>query len=209
MARFADLLPEARIGLASAPDLSIEAALRRGTQRLLRDSQLWTADLDPFALAAGVDTYDLEPDLSRAVVEKLLVVKVGGNRLAPARLVDLRALTSGEGTPTFAALTVDGRQIVLHPAPDLASVGRLVRVHAALTLVRSAREFPDFLADEWHDAIVAAAHAEMYGNRAMPWYDPQKALERELRYSEEAARAKRKQHSGGHVSMFVAPRPWI
>jgi hypothetical protein len=208
MARLSELLPEARIGLSQAPDVSIESALRRSAARFLRETQLWKADLDQFELRTGVETYELQPPQSGAVVEKLVVVRVGSNVVEPVRLSDLRAMPTAGGAPVAAALSVDGREVTFWRKPTAAEAGTKVAIHAALSLERTAREIPNFLADEWHDAVVAGAHAEMYGNKAMPWYDEQKAQERAFRFAEDAARAKRKQHSGGHTELRVRPRPW-
>jgi hypothetical protein len=208
MATFDDLLPEARIGLSEAPDFSIVAALRRSAARFCRHSHLWRDDLDPFPLVAGQDAYSLDPP-SGAVVERLLTVKIDGTPLREiARLQDIKALRKQSGTPVAAALTVAGDELLLWGTPTAALAGKLVDVFAVLAPTINARTLPDFLIDEWHDAIVAGAHAEMYGNKSMPWYDEAKAQERGFRFGEEAARAKREQHSGGHARMQVRPNPW-
>lgn len=211
MALLEDLLPETRPGLAQMPDVSLIAALRRGAQRFLRESQVWADDLDPFALVAGQHTYALPlPDGAR--VERVLTVKVNGRPVdLQMRVRELRALTEADGPPNAWAIfdSQDEQVIGFDRTPRAAEAGLVVAIHASLAPTNDAVELPDWIATDWHDGIVAGARAELFGQRGTPHYDPDAAARERFSFMMDAARAKRVQVSGRHGLKRAQPRPWV
>lgn len=210
MARFEDLLPEARVALREAPDISIESALRRSAQRFCELSSIWREELDPFAWREGVALYDLEPPTGGRV-ERVLSIRVAGaeTRMQQSRFEDIHRMSTASGRPETFALTADGLGIHFWRAPNSDHAGKAVALYVALVPTRTARELPEFLVDEWHDAVVAGAHAEMFANVGMPWFSPPMAADARGRFDAGVAKARRKQLSGNHAELRVKPRPWI
>jgi len=211
MALFDDMLPEVRPGLSQLPDVSLVAALRRASQRLCRESQIWADDLDPFVLVAGRGTYPVQaPDGAR--VERTLVVKVNGQAITmQMRARELRALQSTDGQPCAWAVfeSQDGLVIAFDRTPQLAEAGQPVAMHAALSPSDDADEIPDWLSTDHHEAIVSAARAEVLGQRGTPHYDRDAAADERFRASMGIAQAKRSQISGKHALLRAMPRRWV
>lgn len=211
MALLEDLLPETRPGLSQLPDVSLVAALRRGAQRFLRESQVWADDLDAFPLAAGRANYPLQaPDGAR--VERVLVVKVNGREVdAQARIRDLRRLPDAEGLPqAWAVFDTQGEQVIAFDrSPRAADAGAIVAIHASLSPTSEATELPDWIITDWHDGIVAAARAELFGQRGTPHYDTEAAGRERFSFTMDVARAKRVQVSGRHGLLRAQQRPWV
>lgn len=211
MALLEDLLPETRPGLSQLPDVSLVAALRRGAQRFLRESQVWADDLDVFALVAGQHTYPLQlPDGAR--VERILTLKVRGKPIdTQMRPRELRALAEVEGPPSAWAIfdREDEQVVAFDRTPTAIEAGAPVAIHAALAPTNDATELPDWIVTDWHDGIVSAARAELFGQRGTPHYDRDAAADERFRFSMDAARAKRVQVSGRHALLRAQPRPWV
>lgn len=210
MALLEDLLPETRPGLSQLPDVSLVAALRRGAQKFMRESQVWADDLDAIVLVAGRHTYPLPlPDGAR--VERILTLKVGGKAIeTQLRPRDLRALTESEGPPSAWSIfdSQDEQVVAFDRTPTTGEAGVLVAIHAALSLTNDATELPDWIATDWHDGIVSAARAELFGQRGTPHYDRDAAADERFKFSMDAARAKRVQVSGRHALLRAQPRRW-
>jgi hypothetical protein len=206
-----DLLPETRPGLSQLPDLSLIAALRRGAQKFLRESQVWAADLDPFPLVADRHTYALPlPDGAR--VERVLTVSVNGQPVdRQMRVRELRALTEADGPPNAWAIfdSQDEQVIGFDRTPRAAEAGFVVAIHASLALTNEATELPDWIVNDWHDGIVSAARGELFGQRGTPHYDRDAAADERFKFSMDTARAKRVQVSGRHALLRAQPRPWV
>jgi len=206
-----DLLPETRPGLSQLPDVSLVAALRRGAQRFLRESQVWADDLDPIVLVAGRATYPLQlPDGAR--VERVLVVKVNGREVdVQARIRDLRRLPDAEGLPQAWAVfdSQDEQVIGFDRIPRVTDAGAVVAIHASLAPTNDATELPDWIVNDWHDGIVAGARAELFGQRGTPHYDPDAAARERFSFSMDAARAKRVQVTGRHGLQRAQPLRWV
>lgn len=210
MKRWSDLLPEARVGMAAAPDPSIEAALRRSAQRFLREAHVWREKLEPIVLEAGEMEYDVElPPGSR--VERIVDARVDGLSCAVGlmRYQDLFALGPAEGAVQAVALTPDSARLAVWRIPTEAQEEQEVELLVALAPTMDARGIPAHLADEWHDGIVAGARAEMFANKDMPWFSPEMAQHAEMVYADVVARARREEHSGHHVNLRVRPRLFI
>jgi hypothetical protein len=206
-----DLLPETRPGLSQLPDVSLVAALRRGAQRFLRESQVWADDLEAFALVVGRHTYPLPlPDGAR--VERILTVKVNGREIdVQMRPRELRALADTDGPPTAWAIfdSQDEQVIAFDRTPRAAEAGFSVAIHASLAITNEAAELPDWIVNDWHDGIVAGARMELLGQRGTPHYDPDAAARERFNFSMDVARAKRVQVSGRHALLRAQPRPWV
>lgn len=210
MARFDDLLSEARVGFASAPEPSLISALKRSTRLFCRETGVWQTAIDPFALVSGQVAYDWEtPD--NATVEQILSLKVNGrSNLRSMRERDMHGLdrTGQNGGVTSYAITGNGLQVSFWRTPGTVEAGHLVDAFVVLAPALAATELEDFLIDEWHDAIVRGMRTEMYGNVDMPWYDMQAQSVARLEFAEHMARAKRETYSGHHSPMKVNMRPF-
>ena len=204
------LLNEARVGLAAAPDPSVESALRRAAQRFFREAHVWKHRMEPITLEANTMEYPVEVPAGTRV-ERVVAAKLGGTScdVGLMRYEDIFLLGFEKGAVQAVALTPLSDQIALWRVPDENNAGQALELLVSLAPTMQAREIPDALADEWHDGIVAGARAEMFANKDMPWFDPGMATYAENQYAEVVARARREEHSGHHVNLRVRPRPFI
>lgn len=208
MKTWTDLLTEARVGLAAAPDPSVAAALRRAAQRFFRETHIWQEKLEPVALEAGEAEYSVElPPGAR--IERLKVAKLNGSvyDVGLMRYADLFELPSDTGPIQAVALSPAADQLVVWRTPDEAQAGAVLELLVVLAPTIASRGLPDHLADEWHDGLVAGARAEMFANKDMPWFSLELASHSEMIYADVVARARREQHSGHHNNLKVRPRP--
>ncbi len=200
MARFEDLLPDARAGLTHAPDRLILRALRRGAMELCRQSHVWREALDPIAAVIGTHTYEFgQPTGSR--VERAMVLKFNGVMLQQARPQDLIALDAATGTPRCFALMPGQQEFRVHPTPDTAGE---FEAFVALSPKADAQTLPDDLMREYAVGIIALAKAWLMAmSPGMPYHNLQEAAVQAAIGDEWVVRAKREQHGGGHAPLKV------
>jgi hypothetical protein len=203
MARFEDLLSDTRAGLPGAPDFIILKALRAGAEELCRESHCWRQLLDPMSTAVDGAELELEvPDGAR--VEKVLYAKCDGTVMQQGRAREVLSLT-GSGSWCY-AFALDPLRPVLHlrPVPDRV---RSIEVMAVLVPLHDAASLPDELVSKYRRGIVALAKAHVMAlSPGMPYHNLQEAAIQSGLGQEWITRAKREQHSGGHVLLRVAPR---
>lgn len=210
MKTWTDLLTEARVGLAAAPDPSVAAALRRAAQRFFRETHIWQERLEPVTLEAGEPEYPMEVPAGTRV-ERIKVAKLNGTvcDIGLMRYSDLFELPTSTGAVQAVAMSPDASQMVVWRTPDRAQAGAALELLVVLAPTIASKGLPDHLADEWHDGLVAGARAEMFANKDMPWFSPEMAAASEMLYADVVARARREQHSGHHNNLKVRPRSFV
>lgn len=209
MARVDDLMREVRPGLKECPDPSMMSALQRACAAFCRETHIWQDQLEPFIVVVGESIYEYEPPTD-ARVEKVISAKIGTSQLTAAfNRAELHRLGDTPGVPRAFAMVGDGDGIQLWPVPDSRAEGLQVSLFVVLATVRTARELPDFLADEWHSAIVSKARSELLMVAGTPYHNPVAAQSELSTYRERVGDAKRQQVSGHNGQTRARPRAWV
>lgn len=209
MARFDELLPDARSGLTHVPDNILLRALRRGAMELCRQSHVWRESLDPIAAESGTHTYELSPP-GGTRVERIVVLKFDGKALQQERPQDLIARDEASMQPCRFALMPVSQEFRVHPTPGATAAGKSFEVFAALSPLSNATTLPDDLLREYALGIISLAKVWLMGTSpGMPWHDLREAAVQEAIGAEWVLRAKRDQHGGGHTPLSVKLRPFV
>lgn len=210
MARVDDLMREVRQGLKECPDPAMLSALQRACAAFCRETHIWQDQLEPFVLVDGEANYEFDAPTD-ARVEKVLSARIDNSELKPAmNRADLHRIGADtRGIPRAFAMIGDGDGIQVWPIPDDRGAGLLVSLFVVLAPVRSAREIPDFLADEWNSAIVSKARSELMMVAGTPYHNPDAAQYERATYLERVGDAKRQQISGHHGLTRLRPRAWV
>lgn len=196
MARFEDMLPDARAGLPGAADFTILNALRRSAAELCRQSEVWQQQLDAFAVQAGVSQYDLSPP-SGARVARIIWLKYDGTKIYPLAERGLQGKDDGAiGPPTNYSQSTSAQTLTLYPTPGTTDT-KLIEIYATLVPLPNATTLPDDLAIEYRPGIVAGAKAELMAvSPSMPYHNPQEAAIQGAISDGWITRAKRRNASG-------------
>lgn len=141
---------------------------------------------------ANVRDYPIEV-LPGTRVASVAWVKVDGGQLKPAISSGGRSTwrsgrdpnTFGGGYSTFA---VDGKEWVIIPTPqDSTSV---IEICVALKPTQDACELPDFLYEDWNDAITAGTAVRLFAMPKQEWTNSSLAMMNQREYTREKARAR-------------------
>lgn len=206
MARVKDLLVEARSDLPSAPDFSIERALKRAARRFFRDSGVWRERLSPITVRTGRIAYSLPAPTSGARVERVLSVYYGEQLVPVVPEADLFSGNSEQvGPPQACAVRSHTDELVIWPAPTATENGQTMRVFGVIVPGDKTESIPNPLLEEWGEGIVSGAKWEMMSMPAMPWTQLERASDHERKFYEEVARAKREATSGSSAPLRVKP----
>ena len=208
MAEFTDLLKDVEAEVPGCPEPVMDRELHDAAYDFCRRTGIWREQLEPVSVADGVTDYELLPPFW-ARVDKILWATYGQAKLTAKNESTIRnALQrqdSPTGDPTHYAITRDRRNgLVVYPVPGSNQDKSLV-VYAILLPTRASDEIPDWLADEWQDAIVHGALDRLQRQRA-EWGDIQRAQDHRADFHREIARAKREALSGYGAQTRVKPQ---
>lgn len=210
MARFEDMLPDARPGLPGAADFTILNALRRSAVELCRQSEVWQQQLDAFNAQPNVVQYDLDPP-SGARVARIIWLKYAGTKIDPLTERELDGKDDGAvGPPTNYSQSTSAQTLTLYPTPG-ATDNLLIEIYATLVPLPTATSLPDDLALEYRPGIVAGAKAELMAvSPGMPYHNPQEAGLQGAIGDGWILRAKRRNASGAQgIPLRAAPRRFV
>jgi hypothetical protein len=208
VARFEDMLPNARAGLPAAPDIVILGALRRAAAELCRQSHVWQEQLDDQAAQPGTSVYDIDAP-SGARVERIVWLKYNGRLLeCVERERELLARSPSIGPPRIWAQSTSAQTFAVWPTPGEGDTGPLT-AYVTLVPLENASSLPDDIAAEYRPGLIALAKAELMAKPGMPYYNPTESLRQDAIGQDWIVRAKRKQVSGAHVLLRVQPRPFV
>jgi hypothetical protein len=140
----------------------------------------WLEDL----ISVAVDDVDVELDLPRntTVVEVMTVQKVDGNETPIDEYLNDEDFTFSNQDDSGTA-----RLVFREPAQEAFDA----RVRVALRPVVGFTIVPDWLYEDWRDAIVAGIKARLLSMRSKAWYALTESEQYRLRYNEEIRRASR------------------
>lgn len=208
MARIDDFLQDVRAQCVGAPDPLLRRAIQRAAAKFLRLTHAWSKTIEvPFE--AGEVAVDLDQE-AEATVLQVKGAAQDGRDVGVAAPDILRRMRNGwAGTVTCVALDDGANKLMLYPSPSIA--GSLA-IEAVLVSARDASTVPDFLLDDWYEAIVAGAVSSMKLTAApdMPWHDMQGAEVATAIFNEGAFEARRRAYAGGTSPRVARPtQRWL
>lgn len=180
--------PEINFHIAGVPEPALQIAVRNAAIKFCEKTHLWTQDLTEIGVEADTQAYALsDPDDAK-------IIGIQSAKYKPDAADDDQYVTLdpasehqqdyfGHGNWKYTEATapsqywVDNvdKQIHLVPIPDTDSAeGLLVKV--ILKPDATCTELPDFIYEDWKDAITLGALSDLYARKRTPWYDPNEAL---------------------------------
>ena len=181
-----DWTAEILLQVQGVPNPLIQLAVRQAAIELCEETLIWSEDLTRINVVSGTGSYTLTPPaLSRLIAIDSAYYKAtsaADTAFDPLDAIpqDQKDLFSGTtawkfetGTPVGYYHQEEITPLYLYPIPDAnATSGLLVRVHLIPTV--DTITIDDFLWSMHKDALTAGALAFIFGQKDMPWYDPNK-----------------------------------
>lgn len=167
--KYSDLFPYVLTELAGVSSLQAEAQIRASVIDFCRRSKVWSFTDDATAAVPRTSDYDLVPPSGTALVE-IKAIHLDGTALEPASGDPDNTLDIG--TPReYRQPSPDSYS--LYPAPDSAYS---VVVTMTLAPSRASTTFPAWIAEKYHDAIVAGAKSRLMAMPGQLWTNLQSAI---------------------------------
>lgn len=167
--KYSDLFPYVLTELSGVSTLQAEAQIRAAVIDFCKRSKVWTHEDDPTATMARARSYDINVPTGSALVE-IKAMQLDGEPLDASTGEHESSLDVG--TPkSFRQLTPE--TFSLWPTPDAEYT---VTMDLTLTPSRTSTTFPGWIAEKYHDAIVAGAKSRLMAMPAQPWSNIQQAI---------------------------------
>jgi hypothetical protein len=179
--KYSDLFPYILSELPGVSSLQAEAQIRGAVIDLCRRAKVWTHEDDPTETIAGARTYDINAPTGSTLVE-IKALYLESKELE----ADTEEQFPEAGTPrNYRQVTPD--EVLLWPTPD---AEYLFTMTLTLTPSRASTHFPGWIAERYHDAIVAGAKARLMAMPGQPWSNIQQAIFYRSMFDTEVAAAK-------------------
>jgi hypothetical protein len=167
--KYSDLFPYVLTELVGVSSLQAEAHIRAAVIDFCRRSKVWSFEDDPANTVPYGRTYDIVPPSGTAIVE-LKTIYANGELLDAS--TDVPDVTSDPGVPkAFSQSSPEAYS--LWPTPDAAYP---VVVTMTLAPSRASATFPAWIAEKYHDAIVAGAKSRLMAMPGQLWTNVQQAM---------------------------------
>lgn len=182
--KYSDLFPSVLTELPGVSTLQAEEKIRAAVIDLCRKAKIWTHEDDPTATMAQARSYDINTPSGSALVE-IRALHLNGKPLGATTEDDSNYRTE-YGTPEF-YFQVSPEFVALWPVPD---AEYLFTMDLTLAPSRTSTTFPSWIAERYHDAIVAGAKSRLMGMPGQPWSNIQLAVHYAGLFNNEVAEAK-------------------
>lgn len=216
--------PEILTQVVGVPVPGIKFAVRNAAIKFCEESLLWTYTLPRIDIVAGTGAYTLTVPVDQngqvVGIDNVKYKQEGQDddqfrRLDPISEAQQDLIDSGSWsflsspTPSRFYSTFLSKQLNFYQIPSEASVeGLLVKVNLRPTI--SCDDVPDFLYNDYRDAIKDGALAFLFGSNAMPWHSLEKSLYHKALFKDAYSDAKQDKITGPTKRpMRVKMRNWV
>lgn len=208
LSRFVNhVLPHA----SGIPRAMVIDELRNAIIRLCEDSSIYREDIPPGTVSAGVDDYTITPPTDTRVTTFISFQydgsPINGYTEEALDRLDRNWRLGKEGTPTAYTMLAPDR-FKLNRIPELEIIdGMIIRI--ALKPTETTTEVDEVFYDDWQQAAISGALANLLAMPKKPWTDMRLAKENGAIFNGEVQRARARANSGYHRGgPSVQMRPW-
>lgn len=172
-------------------------------------TRVWTEIQDPVALVDNLNQYDMEGPTDARVLTIANVWAANRELKATTMAALVYVLpnwqTAKASQPQYYSVARDLKVITVYPIPLQAQSAPLTfRAHYAPR--RTATTLPDFLGDNYHDALVAGAKARLMLQVNVEWSNPATGMFYQQAYEQAVAKAQSDQlHEQAPAPLRVRP----
>lgn len=203
MALYANLIDKARREVREAPSEAIGNEIRSSVIEFCQRTRSWR-DYQTIFLSPGQHEYRLR-FLMEGRVDQVLSCDL-------RKGTEGRAIKKVEVTDRFksgrpAYFSESPGYVRFSPVPD--EDGYEARLHVIYVPAVGSRTYPDFIYDEWREAVTAGAVSRLLLQPDRPWSNPDRGLYLEREFHLAVRDARQKAQSGNWVPQSIPLRRWV
>ena len=167
--KYSDLLQYVLPELPSVSAPLAELHVRNSVIEFCRRSKVWTVEIDPIDSELSQASYDIDVPMGTVLVD-IKAMYFDGDELEPTNQGSSNR--TGTGQPrTFYQPTPESFD--LRPAPSSVAP---ITMTLAITPSRTSTSLPLWIAEKYHEGIVAGAKSRLMMIQGRTWSNPQQAL---------------------------------
>ena len=189
MAEYKDLIPKVQYDILGAPQPVVISAIKDGFIMFCEKTLMYTSDVSIDSVVDQLE-YDVTVDDGFTLIRPVYV-KGDAYYLSPTYEGDVDiADESLSGDPTFYYMTVDKKLRFTIKPKDVNTY--TVRCAIKPSHLGTSTTIPDYLVEDYEDAIISAAKYKLFGMRGKDWSSKKSAQEQniEVRKGVSEARAR-------------------
>lgn len=213
MARYSDLLDDVRPHVAEAPIPEVEDCIKRSVITFCRNSRIWRED-NTLKLKVNQTQYRLIASGGR--VEQITKAQfkddqVGAIPLLQAQWNDV-IMPERQGTrsqPRYFALSPDHAEVAIFPAIDSVQFNPKLLTYLHLVPERRGTSYPDWIREEWQEAIIHGALFYLYRTPRKPWSSQRMAASERFEFYTEINNATREARTDNWAPTMTKMRQWF
>jgi hypothetical protein len=163
-----NFLQEVAPDVSGCPKSVMRNAVRNSAIEFCNESRAWRTQITDITTAIGTKTYSLTVPTDSEVIMVSRLLIVGDVRPLPTlsnKHLNRYKIATDNGRPNFYNSEIPG-QVSFYPTPDAIYTGE---VFCVLKPTKASLEGPDFLFNDWLDAIAAGAKARLMAMAGRPW----------------------------------------
>lgn len=208
-----DLVHYVRLETPGVMDVIINQAIAATAMDFCERTRVWTEIQDPVALVDNVNQYDMDGPADARVLTIANVWAANRELKATTMAALVYVLpnwqTAKASQPQYYSVARDLKVITVYPIP-LEAQSTLLTFRAQYAPRRTATTLPDFLGDNYHDALVAGAKARLMVQVHVPWSSPATGMFYQQVYEQAVAKAQADQlHEQTPTRLRVRPVRFI
>lgn len=204
-----DFRPDIKMSVGNVHEPIIDRAISGAAIEFCDKTRLWSEELNPLVLTPEISEYELDYDCITRVLIGLTEVYIDGAHLAPVPLANLNKMVRDWRSKTALKPTnyylSEPNKIQLYPAPNADASGELT-FRGSFKPHRKSTELPDFIYNDYYDAIVAGAEYRLHSMKGKSWYSPNDAMESKQvfnGYVDDGKIRSRKSRTNGTVKLRI------
>lgn len=208
-----DWLKDVSEGVPGCDKITIEKEIMNIIRDFCGTTLLWVKQLDPITIIAGTATYTLSaPTGVMASVVSIDRAECNGQAMDPDSMdlldrgSEMWRDQTGSESPTF---MVDSEKVLRLRYIPTENIADGLIVWASLKPTVAATSIPDFIYDDWYDAIKFGAWGRIFKIAKKAWTNIREGEYFEGVYHEQRSYAKKEKRTGKtKLNLSIMPRPF-
>lgn len=180
-----DFLSEVTPYMENCPLPVVKNHIKNAAIEFCQRAALWRRELDAISLIANEHTYEIDDEINSdetiSSIDYAFLTETSGETpltitTEDAMKITVRNWRTLTASKPKAVMLLDTEKLRVYPIPEVALTGSLV-TGIILKPSRDSAGVPDWIHEQYAEAIAHGAKARLYGMKGRSWYSPDEGID--------------------------------